>query len=416
MARQPRISTRLSAASLTHLGAPRLADLLIEAAAGNANLKRRLRLELAAEISPDILALEIDKRLTALAAARTRVSWRKRGELIDDLHAHRRMIIERLAPDAPGDALAILIRWFDLYSGLAARVKDTKGELPAAFEAASPELFALAETASDAALRDLVDALRRRPQDYGRWIAAVDEALGPRTARRLLDGLDETTRKTPAGRNLLRRLADKAEDLDLWLSLVTPEQAGSRDIAADIARRLLAAGRVAEARAALEAALSPSPLNRSWTYGHGRTEGAPKLTPAWEAASIDVLDAEGHGQEAQALRWSLFERDLSAPVLRDYLSRLPDFDDVEALDRAFAHAASHPDFEAALHFLMDWPAHREAAALVLARPAKPGRPAPPLRTGRPASRSVILKRPTSCSTAEARELAAWPRRRGDRFP
>ncbi|MBD7940017.1 DUF6880 family protein [Brevundimonas guildfordensis] len=368
MARQPRISTRLSAASLTHLGAPRLADLLIEAGAGNANLKRRLRLELAAEISPDILALEIDKRLTALAAARTRVSWRKRGELIDDLNAHRRMIIERLAPDALGDALAILIRWFDLYSGLAARVKDTKGELPAAFAAASPELFALAETASDEALRDLVDALRRRPQDYGRWIAAADEALGPRTARRLLDGLDETTRKTPAGRNLLRRLADKAEDLDLWLSLVTPEQAGSPDIAADIARRLLAAGRVAEARAALEAALSPSPLNRRWTYGRSRTEGAPKLTPAWEAASIDVLDAEGHGQEAQTLRWSLFERDLSAPVLRDYLSRLPDFDDVEALDRAFAHAASHPDFEAALHFLMDWPAHREAAALVLARP------------------------------------------------
>jgi len=28
--------------------------------------------------------LEIDKRLTALAAARTRVSWRKRGELIED--------------------------------------------------------------------------------------------------------------------------------------------------------------------------------------------------------------------------------------------------------------------------------------------------------------------------------------------
>lgn len=56
MARQSRISTRLSAASLVHLGAPRLADLLIEAGAGNANLKRRLRLELAAEISPDILA------------------------------------------------------------------------------------------------------------------------------------------------------------------------------------------------------------------------------------------------------------------------------------------------------------------------------------------------------------------------
>lgn len=377
MARQSRISTRLSAASLVHLGAPRLAELLIEAGAGNANLKRRLRLELAAEIGPDILALEIDKRITAVSAARTRVSWRKRGELIEDLTAHRRMIVERLAPEPPGEALAVLIRWFDLYPGLAARVKDTKGELPAAFEAAAPDLFTLAETAGDEALRDLVDALRRRPQDYARWISSAGEALGPLTARRLLDGLDVSTRKTPAGRNLLRRLADRAGDLDLWLSLVTPEQAGSPDVAADIARRLMEVGRTAEARAALEAALSPSPLNRRWTYGHDPTDGAPRLTPAWEAASIEVMDAEGHRQEAQDLRWRLFERDLSAPVLRDYLSRLADFDDVEALDHAFVHASTHPDFEAAMRLLMDWPAHREAAALVLARPreARQVRPA-----------------------------------------
>lgn len=101
MARQSRISTRLSAANLIHLGAPRLADLLIEAGAGNANLKRKLRLELAAQAGPAPLALEIDKRLTTLAAARTRVSWRKRGELLDDLEAHRRMIVERLALKPP---------------------------------------------------------------------------------------------------------------------------------------------------------------------------------------------------------------------------------------------------------------------------------------------------------------------------
>lgn len=368
MARQSRISTRLSAAGLERLGAARLADLLIEEGAGNANLKRRLRLELAAQAGPDVLALEIDKRLTALAAARTRVSWRKRGELIEDLTAHRRMIVERLAPETPGEALAVLIRWFDLFPGLSVRVKDAKGELSAAFEAAAPDLFTLAETAGDEALRDLVDALRRRPQDYARWISSAGEALGPLTARRLLDGLDVSTRKTPAGRNLLRRLADRAGDLDLWLSLVTPEQAGSPDVAADIARRLLEVGRTAEARAALEAALSPSPLNRRWTYGRDPTDGAPRLTPAWEAASIEVMDAEGHRREAQDLRWRLFERDLSAPVLRDYLSRLADFDDVEALDQAFVHASTHPDFEAAMRLLMEWPAHREAAALVLARP------------------------------------------------
>lgn len=367
MARQSRISTRLSASSLVHLGAPRLADLLIEAGAGNANLKRRLRLELAAEAGPAVLALEIDKRLTALAAARTRVSWRKRGELIEDLEAHRRMVVERLAPEAPAEALAVLVRWFDLYPSLAARVKDTKGELVVTFESAAPDLFTLAETAGETAAHDLTDALRRRPQDYGRWIAAAGDALGPALARNFLASLDASVRKTPAGRNLVRRLADRAQDLDLWLSLVSPEQAGSPDVAADIARRLLAVGRLGEARAALEGALAPSPANRRWTFGRNPADGATRLTPAWEAASIDVLDAEGRRQEAQDLRWNLFERDLSAPVLRDYLARLPDFDDVEALDRAFAHAAAHPDFEAAMRLLMDWPAHREAASLVQAR-------------------------------------------------
>lgn len=249
-------------------------------------------------------------------------------------------------------------------------MKDTKGEVVSAFETASPDLFTLAETAGETAARDLTDALRRRPQDYGRWIAAAGDAVGPDLARRILASLDAVLTKTPAGRNLFRRLAERAGDLDLWLSLVTPEQAGSPDVAADVASRLLAAGRVAEARAALETALSPSSLNRRWSFGRGPREGVPQLTPAWEAASIDLLDAEGRRDEAQSLRWKLFERNLSAAILRDYLARLPDFDDVEALDRAFAHAVVHPDFEAAMCLLMDWPAHREAASLVLARPSE----------------------------------------------
>ncbi|WP_233190126.1 MULTISPECIES: DUF6880 family protein [unclassified Brevundimonas] len=367
MARPSRISTRLSAANLVHLGAPRLAELLIEAGNANANFKRRLRLQLAAEAGPALLALEIDKRLTALAAARTRVSWRKRGELIDDLQAHRRMISDRLAPDAPAEALAALVRWFDLYPGLAARVKDAKGELAATFEGAAPDLFALAETAPSNAVRELADALRRRPVDYGRWIAAAGDAVRPGLARQLLDSLDAASINTPTGRHLVCNLADRAQDLDLWLSFFSPEQARTSDTAADIARRLLVAGRTSEARAALEAALSPAPTAQRGTLAP-LADRAPRLTSAWEAASIDVLDAEGRREEAQALRWGLFERDLAAQPLRDYLARLPDFDDVEALDRAFAHAAVHPDFEAAMRLLMDWPAHREAAKLVLARP------------------------------------------------
>ena len=379
MARRPKASTRLSAANLTTLGAPCLADLLIEASVGDGNLKRRLQLELAAEAGPDLLANAIDKRLAALAASRTRVSWRKRPELLQDLETHRRLIVTRLAPANPVAALSSLVAWFDLFRGLAVRGKDPRGELVAAFETASPDLWTVAETVVETtpeAIRNLADAVERHPLDYGRWIGASGEALTPELARRLLDALPGPVRTARAARGAVRRLADQAGDLDLWLSLATPEETGSPDFAAGAARRLLAAGRVGEARAALEAALQPSPSNRRWTFGRSPAAGKPVLTPGWELASIDVLEAEGDEAEAQELRWAIFERDLSPQPLRDYIARLPDFDDVEALDRAFAHAAAADDFGAAVGFLMDWPAHREAAALIMARRREAQRPWP----------------------------------------
>lgn len=379
MARRPKASTRLSAANLTTLGAPCLAELLIEASVGDGNLKRRLQLELAAEAGPDLLANAIDKRLAALAAGRTRVSWRKRPELLQDLETHRRLIVTRLAPADPVAALSSLIAWFDLFRGLTARVKDPRGELVAAFEAASPDLWAAAGTAlqkAPEAIRTLADAVARHPLDYGRWIGAAGEPLTPDLARRLLDALAGSVREARATRTAVRRLADRAGDLDLWLTLATPEEKGSPDFAAGAARRLLAAGRTAEARAALEAALQPSPSNRRWTFGRSPAAGRPALTPAWELASIDVLEVEGDKAEAQDLRWAMFARDLSPQPLRDYLARLADFDDVEALDRAFAHAAASDDFGAAVGFLMDWPAHREAAALILERRREAQQPWP----------------------------------------
>lgn len=365
MARRPASPKRLNAASLASLGADRLGELLMQAADGDALLKRRLRLVLAAEAGIEPLTAELDKRLTALAVGRARVSWRKRPDLLRDLDMLRRAVVEDLAPVAPVAALDRMIDWFDLFRGLTLRVKDPRGDMTAAFEAAAPDLWAAAQAALDdeAAIDRLAVAVERRPLDYARWIGAADEALTPELARALLNRLDVASGARGL-RTPIRRLADRAEDLDLWLSLATPDEKGSPDFAAAAARRLLTAGRIAEARQALEAALKPTAANRRFTFGKSPSAGTPILTPAWEAASIDLLEAEGRKAEAQELRWAMFERDLSAPALRTYLSRLPDFDDVEALDRALAHAAIYADFETALGFLMDWPAHREAAALV----------------------------------------------------
>ena len=366
MARRPASPKRLNAANLSGLGADRLGELLMQAADADAILTRRLRLVLAAEAGPDLLALELDKRLLTIAASRARVSWRKRPDLLRDLDILRGAIVDDLAVAAPGAALERLIAWFDLFRGLATRVKDQKGELAAAFETAAPDLWRIAEAAVQAdekAVAPLAQAVERQPLEYARWIGAGGDELSADLARRLLDPLDKTS-SARGMRTVMRRLADRAGDLDLWLSLTTPEERGSPDFAAGMAKRLLVADRIPEARQALEAALAPSAGNRRWTFGRSPQAGPPTLTPAWEATSIDLLEAEGRKDEAQDLRWAMFERDLSAPVLRAYLARLPDFDDVEALDRALAHAAIHADFETALGFLMDWPAHREAAALV----------------------------------------------------
>lgn len=366
MARRPASPKRLNAANLSGLGPDRLGELLMQAADADAILKRRLRLVLAAEAGPDLLALELDKRLSTIAASRARVSWRKRPDLLRDLDILREAIVDDLAVAAPGEGLERLIAWFDLFRGLATRVKDQKGEVSAAFEMAAPDLWRIAGAAVQAdekAVAPLAQAVERQPLEYARWIGAGGEELTADLARRLLDHLDKTS-SARGMRTVMRRLADRAGDLDLWLSLTTPEERGSPDFAAVMAKRLLVADRIPEARQALEAALAPSAGNRRWTFGRSPQAGPPTLTPAWEATSIDLLEAEGRKAEAQELRWAMFERDLSTPVLRAYLARLPDFDDVEALDRALAHAATYADFETALGFLMDWPAHREAAALV----------------------------------------------------
>lgn len=366
MARRPVSPKRLNAANLSGLGADRLGELLMQAADADAILKRKLRLVLAAEAGSDLLALELDKRLATIAASRARVSWRKRPDLLRDMEILREAIIDDLAAAAPVEGLERLIGWFDLFRGLATRVKDQKGEVAAAFETAAPDLWRIAEAAVQAdekAVALLAQAVGRQPLEYARWIGAGGDELTADLARRLLEKLDKAS-SARGMRTVIRRLADRAGDLDLWLSLTTPEERGSPDFAAVMAKRLLVADRIPEARQALEAALAPSAGNRRWTFGRSPQAGPPVLTPAWEATSIDLLEAEGRKAEAQGLRWAMFERDLSAPVLRAYLARLPDFDDVEALDRALAHAATYPDVEAALGFLMYWPAHREAAALV----------------------------------------------------
>jgi hypothetical protein len=82
---------------------------------------------------------------------------------------------------------------------------------------------------------------------------------------------------------------------------------------------------------------------------------------------LDVMDALGRKDEAQDFRWQCFERALNGAHLRAYLKRLPDFEDLEAEERAISYALRFPSVHQALAFLVSWPALDKAAALVLER-------------------------------------------------
>ncbi len=64
LASQKKVTTQ----NLAALGAERLAEILVEVAETRTDLKRRLRMELAAGLGPVHLAPEIDKRLAAQPA------------------------------------------------------------------------------------------------------------------------------------------------------------------------------------------------------------------------------------------------------------------------------------------------------------------------------------------------------------
>ena len=153
----------------------------------------------------------------------------------------------------------------------------------------------------------------------------------------------------------MQEIADAQGDVDAFIAQYNAKTRKVPAIAAEIAQRLLVAGRLEEAWSAIEAAAPRPRAREDW------------LDFEWEDARIAVLEALGRATEAQEARWHCFERALSPSHLREYLKRLPDFDDVEAEEKALDLVKRDKDFSGALGFLILWPDLNRAAALVLER-------------------------------------------------
>jgi len=360
-------SRALSVGTLEQLGARTLAELLMAAAQTDTALARSLRLALAGMDGAGRLAAEVEKRLRTIARSKGFIAWERVRPLARELDGLRETIAGPLAASDPRAAVTQMRLLLGLGAGVFERSDDGSGTLGEAFRqagAALGRLWGLVEDrdplALAAELLALLDADNYGVTDY--LLAAASPALGPAGRGELRRLLQERLARLPRlrgqddhagwrGRFMLCmrlcELADLEEDVDAFIAAA---EAGGRveAFSADIAERLLAHRRPEEALAWL--ARAPA-----------RHEGEEVRHTDLRIAALDAL---GHRQETQALRWEAFSRWLSPDHLRPYLRSLPDFDDVEAESRAITLALAHPDRTLALCFLVGWPDLQAAGRLV----------------------------------------------------
>jgi hypothetical protein len=284
--------------------------------------------------------------------------------------------------------LDLIWRFLDLAEAIFARCDDSSGAVIGVFHSAVTDLGAIASSASSRPeeLADKAfDALTRN--GYGQFdglIQALQPALGPmgleHLKQRMIALSAQPVRKPAAAKDrqvigwssrgaiyadeiaersrvstvrlALQEIADAQGDVDAYIAQYEEPVRKAPKIAADIARRLLGAGRVDEAWQTIEAA-------------EHRRGGWPDFE--WEDARLDVLESLDRGDEAQAARWCCFERSLSARHLREYLKRLPEFEDFKAEQRALDHAARYRNVLQAISFLISWPSLDRAARTVTVR-------------------------------------------------
>jgi hypothetical protein len=367
--------------NLVALGPERLAAILVDLADADAEVKRRLRLELAAQVGGDSIAAEIGKRITALKNARSFVDWQKRRDFVKDLDLQRTMIVERVAQTRPELALDLMWRFMALAEPVINRVDDSNGSVGDVFRSACEDLGVIATAArpDPVGLADRVFAALSA-NDYGVFdglVKAIAPALGEVGIAHLKNQLAQAL--TNAGskvggrdghasamRHALQEIADSQSDVDAYIALIPVEDRARSHLATEIGRRLLSAGRPTEAFAALEKARPKQGVRRREDDDDlYLTMYGPETT--WEEVYIEALDATGQKEQAQRLRWKAFEERLSSKQLHIYLKNLPDFDDFEAEEKAMKYALGFRNFSAALDFFREWPDQARAAQLVLTR-------------------------------------------------
>ncbi len=378
----------LSREALIGLGADRLAELALDEAETNAAFKKLLTAALAATAGPQAVAAIVDKRLAALEKATGAIGSGRVRAFVEDLSATLKIIVGDLAKADVDGAAARLVRLLATADRTFRRSQGGSDvDIAPVFRAAAAALPALIGRLSASEAAPLADGLYALAADSrgailtgstpkilavappgvlealdARLAGAID-ALGP-----IAPGVADWSLRA-RGRRLIelrQHIADVRGDVDAFIALESALPGDVPDAAA-IGERLVDAGRPREA---LDWLRRPAPVAIKMSTMADLHVGLPPRDPtAVRRAQVEIraLEAVGDRTAAQALRWRLFTETLDADMLREHVARLPDFEDVDALDQAFAAALASPLVYAALRFFMRWPRLDLAERLVVER-------------------------------------------------
>ena len=378
----------LNESALAGLGPEKLSRLIIDEAERNPAFRRLVSAALAATHGPKAVATIIDKRLAGLARAKNFVDWEKAKALTADIAATSKIILDELAPADPDAAFDRLLRLLAGSDRVFERVDDSSGRLAEIYRAAAaglPDLAARLDAKAKSALPSLLseciladdygligDQLPRifahlpdqAIEDFDTRFAKATPTNGPLNNDQSSDWRRQARLRQII--HLRQAIADHRGDVDAFIALERALPEATRDAMA-VARRLAAAGRHAEA---LHWVRKPAKAGLKYLRSDDLADGTPIGDFAEGARTrleIQILEEMGDRQAAQDLRWATFAAELDVELLRDYIDRLPDFEEFDALDRAFALASGSAQKYRALRFFLVWPRLDLAAKLVLDR-------------------------------------------------
>ena len=378
----------LTSENLIALGAEKLATIILDEAGRNAPFKKLVAAALAGAQGPKAVAAVVDRRLAGLERARGFVEWEKRKTFAADIRGTLTTITDELGAADPGMAADRLVRFLTCSEHVYERVDDSSGHIQTIFHDGADALPDFVARMPDEDRIELVGRLipLLANDGYGLIDAAVHGTIpllskgglaeidskiagaigerGPSQGNARLDWESLGRRdRLVRGR---QAIADARGDVDAFITLGSERPDGRQDAMA-IASRLLAAGRPAEALdwVRRRASRGIRAMNAADLADHAA--GADLSDRERVRLEIRILMALGRKNEAQDLRWRTFEATLDADILRDHVAQLGDFEEFDALERAFGYAASHTDQHRALGFFLEWPRLDLAAKLVLAR-------------------------------------------------